>query len=267
MKKLLRKISILYFFKSIFIPVDKKENKILKSNILKYLVFCLKNKKDKTIISSFPSSGWNYFNRVINEYINIHFKTKNKKYFTAINILSSTIDISSEKINFHTHLCFFEIPFFAFGNINKNKKILITRNYTTTLYSYFKKYNRNYNFDQFIRDGKSLERIVDYYNSWSENIDKIDKYLIIKYEELKDNPMTNYQKIITFIYNIKSNKKILRTCVDNENFKKIKNKKKDVFLGQDNYSHLIEKNTMLYIKHYLNVNLTKKAKNTFKYKI
>ena len=64
MKKLLRKISILYFFKSIFIPVDKKENKILKSNILKYLVFCLKNKKDKTIISSFPSSGWNYFNRV-----------------------------------------------------------------------------------------------------------------------------------------------------------------------------------------------------------
>ena len=30
--------------------------------------------------------------------------------------------ILNEKVaNFHTHLCYFEIPFFGFGNIKKNK--------------------------------------------------------------------------------------------------------------------------------------------------
>lgn len=267
MKNLIRKINILYFFKSIIFPVDLRERKVIKKNFFKYFLYCIKNKKNKVIVASYPSSGWNFFNSVINNYLNIKLKSNNIKFFRSINIKNS-LKRKSNLHNLHSHLCYFEIPFFGPGNIKKNKKIIITRNYITTLFSYYKKYNRNYDFNKFILEGNSLERLVEYYNSWAVHLEETNNYFIVKYETLKKNPNKYFKEIIELLYpHLNFENTILKKALKNKNFKKIKNKKKDVFLGKDNYQNLIEDKTLNYLKKYLRKNLSNDTKKLFAYKI
>ena len=266
MKFLFRKIKIIYFLKSVIIPIHIEDRILIFKNFFKYLYICFLNKKKQNIIASYPSSGWNYFNTVIKSYM-AEKKMPNKSLiFGGLN--AKNIILNEKVSNFHTHLCYFEIPFFGFGNIKNNKKIIISRNYVTSIFSYYKKYKREISFEEFIYKGKNLKRMTDFYNSWSSNVDENENLYIVKYENLKNNPIEYFEKAIKFL-NIEKNidTEKLRKVLEDMNFDKIKKDKKDIFLGKKNYENYIKKETLEYIKNYLNDNLKPKTKINFNYEI
>ena len=223
-------------------------------------------KKKQNIVASFPSSGWNYFNTVIRGYAIEKEKSNDILIFAGID--AKNIIFNKKISNFHTHLCYFEIPFFGLGNIENNKKIVISRNYVTSIFSYYKKYEREISFEEFIYKGKNLKRLTDFYNSWSSNDDRNKNFFIVKYEDLKKNPIEYFEKAIKFLdidQNIDRQK--LKKVLEDMNFEKIKKNKKDVFLGEDNYEKHIKKETLAYIKKYLDKHLNFKTKINFNYDI
>ena len=110
--------------------------------------------------------------------------------------------------------------------------------------------------------------MTDFYNSWSSNVDENENLYIVKYENLKNNPIEYFEKAIKFL-NIEKNidTEKLRKVLEDMNFDKIKKDKKDIFLGKDNYENYIKKETLEYIKNYLNDNLKPKTKINFNYEI
>ena len=243
---MLRKIKIIYFLKSIISPVHIEERKLIFENFFKYFYYCFLEKKKQNIIVSYPSSGWNYFNTIIKGYVKEEGISNDALIFAGIN----------------------EIPFFGLGSIKKNKKIIISRNYITSIFSYYKKYKREISFDEFIFNGKSLKRLTDFYNSWSSNVDENENLYIVKYENLKNNPIKYFEEAIKFL-NIDQNvdKQKLEKVLEEMSFEKIKVNKEDVFLGGDNYEKLIKKETLKYIKKYLEKHLNLKTKINFNYDI
>ncbi|MDC1345475.1 sulfotransferase domain-containing protein, partial [Candidatus Pelagibacter ubique] len=178
-------------------------------------------KKKQNIIVSYPSSGWNYFNTIIKGYVKEEGISNDALIFAGIN--AKNIILNKRISNFHTHLCYFEIPFFGLGSIKKNKKIIISRNYITSIFSYYKKYKREISFDEFIFNGKSLKRLTDFYNSWSSNVDENENLYIVKYENLKNNPIKYFEEAIKFL-NIDQNvdKQKLEKVLEEMSFEKIK---------------------------------------------
>lgn len=275
MKKFLRKFPFFYFLKSIILPIDNTEKRVIRGNLIKYFLFCIRDKSKFIIVSSFPSSGWNYFNKVINEYINLKNDEKNTENFLTID---GSAALKKEKLEeyfmMNTHYCFFEIPFFFSGKVTKNYKIIISRNYVSTLYSYYKKYKRVDSFEEFIKNGNSLKRIVDFYNSWSENLVKSEKFEILKYENLRNEPLKEFKKATNILFNVKINDNDLQQAIEKYDFdlekkRKIQKKKTDMdmFMGKNDYSDMIEKKTLNYIRNYLKINLKKKTIDIFNYEI
>jgi hypothetical protein len=266
MKLLFRKIKFIYFLKSVIIPIHIEDRILIFKNFFKYLYICFLNKKKQNIIASYPSSGWNYFNTVIKSYMAEKKMPNNFLIFGGLN--AKNIILNEKVSNFHTHLCYFEIPFFGFGNIKNNKKIIISRNYVTSIFSYYKKYKREISFEEFIYKGKNLKRMTDFYNSWSSNVDENENLYIVKYENLKNNPIKYFEEAIKFL-NIDQNvdKQKLEKVLEEMSFEKIKVNKEDVFLGGDNYEKLIKKETLKYIKKYLEKHLNLKTKINFNYDI
>jgi len=275
MKKFLRKFPFFYFLKSIILPIDSTEKRVIRGNLIKYFLFCIRDKSKFIIVSSFPSSGWNYFNKVINEYINLKNDEKNTENFLTID---GSAALKNEKLEeyfmMNTHYCFFEIPFFFSGKVTKNYKIIISRNYVSTLYSYYKKYKRVDSFEEFIKNGNSLKRIVDFYNSWSENLVKSEKFEILKYENLRNEPLKEFKKATNILFNVKINDNDLLQAIEKYDFdlekkRKIQKKKTDMdmFMGKNDYSDMIEKKTLNYIRNYLKINLKKKTIDIFNYEI
>lgn len=275
MKKFLRKFPFFYFLKSIILPIDSTEKRVIRGNLIKYFLFCIRDKSKFIIVSSFPSSGWNYFNKVINEYINLKNDEKNTENFLTID---GSAALKNEKLEeyfmMNTHYCFFEIPFFFSGKVTKNYKIIISRNYVSTLYSYYKKYKRVDSFEEFIKNGNSLKRIVDFYNSWSENLVKSEKFEILKYENLRNDPLKEFKKATNILFNVKINDNDLLQAIEKYDFdlekkRKIQKKKTDMdmFMGKNDYSDMIEKKTLNYIRNYLKINLKKKTIDIFNYEI
>lgn len=274
MIKILRNLKILYFIKSVISPISKLEKNIIRNNIVKYFIFCSKEKKKYKIISSFPSSGWNYFNSVVNKYLNLKQKTKEKSFFLTIN---GKACLNNNLENFslmNTHYCYFEIPFILNGTITDNKKVIISRNYISALYSYYKKYNRKMSFEKFIYNGRTLDRIVDYYNSWGKHLLKNRKFKIVKYENLRRNPVHEFSKVLIFLRKERTDIKNLKIAIKHRNFHKLKKlkiksgkKNIDMFMGKLDYTKQIDPQTLKYIKNYLLLNLDHEVKKLFKYKI
>lgn len=275
MKKFLRKFPFFYFLKSIILPIDSIEKRLIRGNLIKYFLFCIRDKSKFIIISSFPSSGWNYFNKVINEYINLKYNEKNKQNFLTIDGSAALEKKKLEESSMmNTHYCYFEIPFFFSGKVTKNYKIIISRNYISTLYSYYKKYKRVESFEEFIKKGNSLKRIVDFYNSWSENLVKSKKFVILKYENLRNEPLKEFKKAANILFNDKINDNDLLRAIEKYDFELVKKRKIqkdkaeiDMFMGKNDYSEMIEKKTLNYLRNYLKINLNKETIDIFNYEI
>jgi hypothetical protein len=101
---LFRKIKFIYFLKSIIIPIHKEDRILIFKNFFKYLYFCFLNKKKKNIIASYPSSGWNYFNTVIRNYIVEKKIPYNFLVFAGLNV--KNIILNEKVANFHTPMLF-----------------------------------------------------------------------------------------------------------------------------------------------------------------
>ena len=117
------------------------------------------------------------------------------------------------------------------------------------------------------------EEIVDVWSSWKINYlswkkEKKYKGIIIKYEDLLENPFSQFSKILNFLkdyINIKIDKKKIKDCINSCEFKNLKELEKKFGFGESmKKNKFFRKAEIVEWKKVLNGTLRKKIEDTFK---
>ena len=107
------------------------------------------------------------------------------------------------------------------------KAMLFVRDPRDTMESYFhyvisnKNYNCTLDFKEFIRDKKfGLESYFKFYKSWSDR-----SSFVIKYEDLKENPVPTVQKILSYL-NVERSEEVIKEALANSSISKTRDAQK-----------------------------------------
>ncbi len=217
---------IKFFFVNL---INKFDNFLIKIWFLLHLL----SGRDKYLICSFPKSGrtWirfilaNYFNEVYGFgcKINLHnvynftpSLNNRRAIFKSPRIFKGSMNPNV----FSSHMQYNE------KLVQKSKVILVLRSVPDTIVSYYfhnSKHHSKFTGDikDFIRDDEQcLKKIVEYFNSWSPVAAK-DYCLVITYEALSVDALSNMAKFIEFL-NLNVDKRALENAIDSSSFDSMK---------------------------------------------
>ncbi len=278
LRSLVRKNNFVFFL--YYYLYSKNNSKFIKYDFDIVSAYKWFNLKDKSycFIPTYPSSGWNLTNNVLNYYFNKQkfsknfFSYKKENYYNSrkfkYNITSpadlrGTINIFKKKIIgvnlIHTHSSLNNIPFFMNKLLYSDKIIFIIRDPFSSLYSYNKK-NRN---SERTFEWKHLQRYVDFYNSYYKFLfDK--KTLIIYSKNLNSkNSFDEFKNILNYLLNNQKeqiDENLLKESTEFFSFEKVLSRsdsqsKKHFFKGLKNYKNYFSTNQIETIDDYLKKNL------------
>jgi len=174
---------------------------------------------------SFPKSGRTWVKVLI-------AKAFSQKYHAAMNVRflykMSNHDNHIPKIHF-THIGALNlIDILEFTKKYYRKKILfVVRDPRDTVVSYFyqiKNRERKFkgNISEFIRHEQyGIRTLIQFMNTWNKNKDRFKDFLIVRYEDLHENPGAELEKILGFL-DVKADEQIIRTAVEFAKFENMK---------------------------------------------
>jgi len=200
-----------------------------------YIIKRYENKKFDVIITSFPKSGRTWLRVLIGKYLSDYVGISKKMNYDQLINLPLFADL------------FPEIPRIGYGHgnnsaykkanklkpvrsLHKNLKIiLLVRDPRDVLVShYFSRTKREQNLfgkktykksiSKFIFEKKgSFETILQFYNIWEQNKTVPKDFLMVKYENLHNNPQRELKKIIQFT-GLKVNEELIANAVEFASF-------------------------------------------------
>lgn len=184
-----------------------------------YVNLVLSSKKKCNLFASFPSSGWNWcvdvmqysLGKEINGEYNIRydkdaptFKAAERPPFNLFSPADSRA-VNGSKVRsifpsvdmdycFHTHGYWGESPLLRMDAANH---ILIAREPTATLFSFYKKRRHSYgSFGDFLERSGALERMCHFYNSWMDfGSRNPHRMKVFTYELFRENPVEEFRNL------------------------------------------------------------------------
>jgi len=213
------------------------------SRVLKWISYQLSLSNERnTYLITMPQSGTHWIQALLVksfvDYYDLDYEIKGLGTNTTAPILRSDyVGNINEKIpqvqTYHFRY------FFLFRS---KKVIFLIRDLRDAMVSQYDKYKRNHNdtsFSELLRKGlpqeKSpwlLEDRIKLLNSWGGNKSKTDKFLVVKYENLKEDAERELRKILNIVGIPEVSDDFLSNVVDFcsvENMKKIEKKSKGEF--------------------------------------
>ena len=196
----------------------------MNSRNLSYLEHVVRSKKESLLFASYPSSGWNWTVDVLSYALGLELLGEFKiEYKEALSLRQAEVKPfqlvypADARVSFgvplkeqvpgvpidycyHVHGYWGESPLWR---LNQAKTIFVVRDLPTTLFSQYAKRREKYkNFESFLDSENGLEKIIHYYNSWSDLCSKrsFESFHITKYEDMRESPLPTFKALGVFCF-------------------------------------------------------------------
>ena len=132
----------------------------------------------------------------------------------------------------HTHGFWRESPLWG---LDTAKTIMVARNISSTLFSYYRSRRTDLSFDDVIANG-ALDRLVRFYNSWAEFSRRPGARLeVFHYEDLRRDPLTGFRAMAQAAFGVSLPETVMQEAVEYFSFEK--QKEREWQFAADEKSH------------------------------
>jgi hypothetical protein len=222
--------------------VTRSPKKNMDGRNLPFLRLAFRDKSKSVLFATFPKSGWNWSADVLDYAVFRHFQSSYDIVYGESGDLKSRVQKASlfapadarardclsvrEQIPaldidfcFHTHGYWRESPLWGLDNA---KTVIVARNISATLYSYYRSRRTDRSFNDVLADG-ALDRVLRFYNSWAAFSRQPGARLgVFHYEDMRRDPLSSFDAMARFVFGTTLPQAVLSEAIEYFSFDKQK---------------------------------------------